>query len=82
MVIIMIIVMMISTLMIGASSSQESATRVKGRMQRVVHSSSVNSEQNTRLTCSRGELTAYSLKIFTNDLFNVGIRNNKLNHLY
>ena len=44
---------MIMTLMIGASSSQESATRVKGRMQRVVHMISVNSEQNTRLTWDR-----------------------------
>ena len=67
MVIIMMIVMMmmISTLMMGASSSQESATRVKGRMQRVVQSSSVNREQNTRLTWDREtELTAYSLKIY------------------
>ena len=38
------------SLMSGASSSQESATRVKGRMQSVVHMMSVNSEQNTRLT--------------------------------
>ena len=53
MVISMMIMMMIMTLMIGASSSQESATRVKGRMQRVVHMISVNSEQNTRLTWGR-----------------------------
>ena len=52
-IISMMIVMMIMTLMIGASSSQESATRVKGRMQRVVHMINVNSEQNTRLTWDR-----------------------------
>ena len=40
----------IMTLMMGASRSQESATRVKGRMQSVVNMISVNSEQNTRLT--------------------------------
>ena len=41
------------TLMIGARRSQERATRVKGRMQRVVNMISVNSEQNTRLTWER-----------------------------
>ena len=54
-IIMMIVMMMISTLMMGASSSHESATRVKGRMQRVVQSSSVNREQNTRLTWDRGD---------------------------
>ena len=64
-IIMMIVMMMILTLMTGASSSQESATRVKGRMQSVVQSSSVNREQNTRLTCTGEiELMAYSLKIY------------------
>ena len=38
------------TLMMGARRSQESATRVKGRIQRVVQWRRVKREQNTRLT--------------------------------
>ena len=42
------------TLMMGARRSQESATRVKGRIQRVVNMISVNREQNTKLTWIQG----------------------------
>ena len=42
------------TLMMGARRSQESATRVKGRIQRVVNMISVKREQNTRLTWGQG----------------------------
>ena len=38
------------TLMMGARRSQESATRVKGRIQSVVNMISVKREQNTKLT--------------------------------
>ena len=37
---------------LGASLSQERATRVKGRMQSVVHMIRVNTEQNTSDTCT------------------------------
>ena len=40
----------IVTLMMGARRSQESATRVKGRIQSVVNIISVKREQNTKLT--------------------------------